>query len=306
MGVTVRIVLPVAAPISYNPSYYIAKVFAAMGHLAEVVDQSRFYEIPPDGADLFVGVDSGGPLNIPEDYRSKSCMWYIDSRRNSDPNIRNPDDDTTATELIKGEGMVFQAQLQDSMRLHNKLGAPYNDRVKYLPLAADPEVWSDEPRIASPEYISAFIGNCYDPIRLGALGGLQEAKLTYWPGIEQAIMEDGALVYRNSRVGLNIPSFYGTPECYDINMRVFEIMSCGKIAITNDLENLALIGIRKGLHVDTYNSIEEIPALLARHSRSEEYIWRGKEARRYILTVGTYKHRAETILRECKRGGLYT
>lgn len=299
-----KIRLPVAAPVNYNPAYYLRDAFVRMGHDAQVLTQGELYDHRPEDADLWLGIDSGGPLNIPDEFLSKSCMWYIDSRRNSDPAIRQPDDDMSAERIIRGGGIVFQAQVQDVHRLSGKLKEYLKKRtmlrVVYLPLAADPDVWSDEPE-EEISWVTSFVGNCFDPERLGILEALQKRNLLYWPGIEKAIMQDGATVYRKSLGGLNIPSWWKTPECYDVNMRVFEILSCGIPLITNRLDALNSLGIIEGKHAFLYNSFDDIIHLINMlrqdTQRAKEM---GEANRQLILNNHTYDHRAESILKYCR------
>lgn len=296
--------LPVAAPVDYNPAFYLRDAFQNMGHDAQVIDQSDLYAYKPENVDLLVGVDSGGPLNIPDEFLSRSCMWYIDSRRNSNPDIRTPDDDTSAERIIRGGGVVFQAQVEDVHRLSFKLKEYLKKRtmlrVIYLPLAADPDVWSDEPK-EELSWVTSFVGNCFDAERLGILEALQKRELLYWPGIEKAIMQDGASVYRKSLGGINIPSWWGTPECYDVNMRVFEILSCGIPLITNRLDALDSLGIIEGKHAFLYNSFDDIIHLINMlrqdTQRAKEM---GRANRQLILNNHTYEHRAESILKYCR------
>lgn len=285
-----KIVLPVAAPISYNPCWYMKKAFEQLGHEARVVDQTEFYTLSPGDADLFVGIDSGGPLNIPEQFLSKFCMWLIDSRRNCKDEFRKPNDDDIAVKVLEGGGIVFQAQLKDCTRLIDYTNFKYSN-IYWLPLAADPDVWNSEPK-EEKIHDCSFVGNCYDLERLGLLNKLTEQGFLHWPGIEKAVMEEGALVYRKSHCGLNIPSWYNTPECYDVNMRVFEIMSCGIPLITNNLPELDNIFKDKGI-IFNYLQLDEIPDII---SHCNEYKIDGRENREVILEGHTYKHRAESIL----------
>lgn len=291
-----KIIIPVAAPIVYNPSNYLARAFIQLGHNAEVCDQAELYTLEPEDADYFCCVDSGGPLNLPEKFMSKSCFWFIDSRRNHRSDIRNPNDDEVAARILEHGGMIYQAQLQDVRRLESKVSPVMHNHIVWLPNAADPDVWSNRP-LEEKKYHCAFVGNCYDPERLGILTNLSDRKLLYWPGIEKAIMEEGAKVYRQAYSGLNIPSWYNTPDCYDINMRVFEIMSCGIALITNELPELRLLNINRFYHCLTYSKPEEIP-LLIQYLSDEPKVSKeiGEKARDLVLAQHTYTNRAETIL----------
>lgn len=299
-----RILIMCAAPVSYNPAYYLRNAFKNMGHDAEVITQSELYDHSPEDADLWIGVDSGGPLNIPDDFLPKSCMWFIDSRRNSNPTIRTPDDDTTAERIIHGGGVVFQAQVQDVHRLSSRmkkyLKRKTMPRVIFLPLAADPDVWSDRPTEMIPIHTLSFVGNCFDSERLQILESLQEQNILHWPGIEGAIMEDGAAVYRDSIAGLNIPSWWGTPECYDVNMRVFEVLSCGVPLITNRLDVLNSLGILEGKHVFLYSSFDDIIHLVNMLKQDLDVTREmGRQCRQLIIANHTYRHRAESIIKYC-------
>lgn len=296
MEKTMKIIIPVAAPVSYNPAYFIEKSFKKLGIDAKVMSQGEFNQVEPDDADLFFGVDSGGPLFVPEKFLSKFAMWFIDSRRNHNPALRNPDDDTFALRIIEHGGLVFQAQKRDVRRVWDRLGSD-SPNVKWLPLAADPDVWSDQPQEIK-KFPAVFVGNCYDPVRHETLGALFQKGLVYWPGIEGAIMEEGATQYRKAHAGLNIPSFYGTPECYDINMRVFEILSCGVVLITNYLPELIDLGIEDGKNCICYNKIQDIETIIKEVKNN--FTWQnvGRAGRQLILEQHTYDHRAKRII-EC-------
>lgn len=309
-----NILIPIAAPLHYTTGVYLERAFTSLGHEADIVDQSQLNALGKDDADIFVCVDSGGPLNIPEAIMPKASMWYIDSRRNSDPAIRTPDDDTTAQKLLEHGGTVFQSQRRDVERLQGKLPSEFHSKIIWLPLAADPDVWSNEPISGQPkEYYLVAVSNCYDPERLGIYNTLSEEGLLHWPGTEGAVMEEGAAMYRNAMAGLNVPSWFGTPECYDINMRVFEIMSCGCPLITNHLPELSVLGIEEGVHVFTYPTItqkrrdgatvsfvvEEVKKIIERFRQQPGLSGSmGVVARDLILKRHTYVHRAEVILEE--------
>lgn len=312
-----KIKVCIAAFISYTTGVYVERALTKLGHDVEILDQGQLYLTKADDADLFIGVDSGGPLNIPYRLRSKACMWYIDSRRNINSQFRQPNDLETAKELLDVGGLVFQAQHRDMERFVWYF-PDYEDSIYWMPLAADPDVWSDKP-LGSRVNGVAFVGNCYDPERHGILHALIDNGIVYWPGIERAVMEDGAAIYRNSYAGLNIPSWLGTQECYDVNMRVFEIMSCGVPLITNKLEDLKLLGLKENVHMLTYSTmlskerdggtvnstVTTIMDLAVRLQADKELInVMGEANRTYILENATYVHRVETMLQHCEEKGM--
>lgn len=313
-----KIKIPIAAPIEYTTGVYVERALLQLGHDAMIIDQGETYKQHEDDADLFICADSGGPLVIPERIRHKACMWYIDSRRNMHSNVRNPSDLETAKELLDGGGLVFQSQHKDVLNFVSHF-VDHEDKIFWLPLAADPEVWDSEPAVENKAHLLSFVGNCYDHERAGILGALSDDGLVYWPGIEKAVMQDGAMVYRDSVAGLNIPSWFGSPHCYDVNMRVFEILSCGIPLITNRLPDLEMLGMHEDVHVITYPTITTkendgdtvsmtvgcIKNAYGKLFRSPSLVkLMGENARNYIIDNHTYVHRVQDILTYCEREGL--
>lgn len=302
-----RIQIPVAAYVNYNPATYVGKTLKELGHDA-FITQGQVPEDDPD-VDLFFCVDSGGPLVVRDDWAHKCAFWFIDSRRNCDPLTRDPDDDYQAYKIFNAGGWVFQAQYEDTIRLKGKGVHSY-----WLPLAADPDVWSDKPWTKEEEeeliaegntlglkalrdqreekvYDVAFVGNCYDPVRHQVLGMLEDNFNFCWPGIEGAIMEEGAKVYRQSRVGFNISSFYGQKWDYDINMRVYEMMSCDIPIVTNYVPGMSYLGIEQQPGVYSYDDLDGV--LFAIQEALQCPV---SHNRKFILNGHTYKHRVCDVL----------
>lgn len=271
-----RIQIPVAAYVIYNPATYVEKALKELGHDA-FITQGQVLEDDPT-VDLFFCVDSGGPLVVGNSWAHKCAFWFIDSRRNCDPEVRIPDDDAQARKIFNAGGWVFQAQYEDTVRLKKKGVHSY-----WLPLAADPDIWSNKPE-EEKVYDVAFVGNCFDPIRHQVLEMLKDNFNFHWPGIEGAIMEDGAKIYRQSKVGFNISSFYGQEWDYDINMRVLEIMSCNIPIVTNYVPSLERLGLANKLPVVTYKSLDAIAPCI-------HYALQQGGPRHLILEEHTYKHR---------------
>lgn len=304
-----KIQIPVAAYVNYNPATFVEKALKELGHEA-FITQGQVLE-DDASVDLFFCVDSGGPLTVQDSWASRCAFWFIDSRRNCDPKVRNPDDDSQAAKIFEAGGWVFQAQYEDTVRLKEK-----GVHSHWLPLAADPDVWCDKPWAAEEEehliaegdalglkdlrsqleekiWDVAFVGNCFDMVRHTLLlETLPNHFNFHWPGIEKAIMEEGAKVYRQSEVGFNISSFYQQQWDYDINMRVWEIMSCNIPLVTNHVFGMDCLGITQQQGVYVYHDLEGIiPTIQYALSRS----YAGNN-RKFILDNHTYKHRMQEAL----------
>ena len=305
-----KIQLPVAAYVSYNPVVFMEKALKELGHDA-FITQGQVPEDDPS-VDLFFCVDSGGPIVVQDSWAGKSAFWFIDSRRNCDPKVRTPDDDSQAEKIFNAGGWVFQAQYEDTIRLKEK-----GVHSHWLPLAADPDVWSDKPWSDEEEesliaegdtlglkalrdqqeekiYDVTFVGNCHDIVRHTLLMGTLPNRFNfYWPGIEKAIMEAGAKVYRQGKVGFNVRSYYDNPLWnYDINMRVWEIMSCDVSLVTNHVPGMDYLGITEQPGVYVYHDLKGIVPTI-QYALDRSYAGRN---RKFILDNHTYKHRMQEAL----------
>lgn len=292
-----NVVVPVAHFVSYNTARYVVPAFEALGHSARIINQAELYG-DLEGVDLIFGVDSGGALDFPQKHRPKCAMWFIDSRRNCSPDLRNPDDDLTAYRLYQAGGWVFQAQRLDRDRLLDQA----IDRVTWLPLAADPEVW--RPVGTAPKvHDVVFCGNVWDTTRANLLGEIRGR----WD-LEVAVGEPEGLAehYSRGRLGFNISSFYGTDVAYDVNMRVFEVMACGIPLVTNALVDLGMLGFQNGYthmeYLDPAGALQAIEWILAWEQAKRDNM--GQLARQIIKEGHTYRHRIQNALEVLAEGGI--
>ncbi len=292
-----NIAIPVAHFVSYNTARYLLPAFKALGHEAQIINQAEFYKDHPE-VDLFFGVDSGGALDFPEKHRPRSCMWFIDSRRNSDPAIRTPDDDTTAQILADGGGWVFQAQFNDWGRVVEK-GIV---RSAWLPLAADPDVW--KPYGTAPKvHDVVFCGNIWDGTRADLLVDIKDRwNFAHMLGEPEELAE----YYSRGRLGFNISSFYGTPWAYDVNMRVFEVMACGIPLVTNWVKDMGLLGFQPGEthmeYLDQAGALQAIEWVLGWDQSKRDSM--GALARQIIIDTHTYTRRMASALEVLGESGI--
>lgn len=291
-----NIAIPVAHFVSYNTARYLVPAFEALGHEARIITQAEFYEDLPK-VDLFFGCDSGGALNFPEKHRAKSAMWFIDSRRNCNPDLRNPNDDMTAAILADGGGWVFQAQKEDWERMIDQRV----HRSAWLPLGADPDVW--KPSGGEKTVDVVFCGNIWDGTRADLLVKIKD-RHSYGHYLGEP--EELAQMYSGGRLGFNISSFYGTDVAYDVNMRVFEVMACGIPLVTNYLPAMYELGMQAGwTHVE-YRTAEEALVMIAEvlrwhQTRRDEM---GRVGRQIIIDGHTYAHRMASALEVLEESGI--
>lgn len=301
-----KIAVPIAAWETGTTGEYVATAFRKLGHQTDILSQWQFYtEFKNDNYDLYFCVDSGGPLNLFEfDIANKSmkklAFWMIDYRRGKD--LKNPKDSDTVRLITQMGGTVFQAQFEDfyESALESKL-----DGISFLPLGADPDVWSNEPE-ADKVYDVAFVGNVWDNVRAELLETLKRrfGNRFAWFGHGAAQREAGAAVLRQAKMGFNVSSFYTTPVAFDVNMRVFETLSCGIPLITNSVPSLARFGLSDVPFVKTYHRVDDVVRTIENALVDEAFLNSGKAARAWILRNGTYEMRMKMALETLKAGGL--
>jgi len=291
--------IPVAQYHAGNTGEYVQRALAALGHSARVLTPTEFFAaLRARAFDYFLCVDSSDGLPL-DDPSIAACpfervgYWFIDFRHNKDRATRIPNDLENARLLERKGGWIFQSQIQD-VRDCQALGLT---RVSWLPLAADPQVWSDRP-VAPKDFHIGFVGNVWDAQRKKALElllGTQGLRVGFL-GHGGAWKEDAAALLRRCMVGFNINSFFGEPFAYDVNMRFFETLSCGIPIFTNDVPSLTDVVPANAPFVRTFTTLETLlPGLLAAF-KDPDYRSSGSAARQWILDHATYEHRMKDVL----------
>lgn len=290
-----RIGVPIAAYEVGTTGEYLARAFLSMGHETEILSQWGFYTaIREKQHDLYICVDSGGALDLMtadldnQDF-SNLGFWMIDYRRGK--HLKNPNDAITCKRISEKGGRIFQAQKEDA----TECTAQGLRNCMWLPLGADPYVWNSEPE-EQKVYQIGFVGNVWDGARQSVLNDIASRFTLSFKGHGAARMEEGAKLLRQSKVGFNISSFYGESVAFDVNMRVFETLSCGLPLVTNYVDSLDSLGLLSAPFVKVYRNRQEVIDVLYSSVADDEFLKSGKAARQWILDNATYVHRAKAIL----------
>lgn len=282
-----------------NTSEYVVRALQQLGHTAEIIAPDQFFsELRSASRDLFFCIDSGKPVDllhpsIRDLSLEKVAYWFIDYRHHKDMRERAPTDAQNALTLSTRRGWVFQSQQEDVQDCERR-GIL---RTSWLPLAADPNIWKSEP-VGDKVYDIAFVGNVWDRSRARALEQLLNCPgLRFgFKGHAGAWKEEGASLLRSSLIGFNISSWYGTPHAFDINMRVFETLSCGIPLLTNAVENLFTLFPADAPFIRTFSSIDEVLPRVVHCLRDQSFLESGALARKFILENATYVKRMEQAL----------
>lgn len=282
-----------------NTSEYVQNALIALGHQSEIIDPARLASSLADHSfDLYLCVDSGEPFNFCSGPLAQHSLenlgfWFIDYRHNKNRPTRKPNDLENLLAITARGGLIFQSQYEDLLDCKEH-GV---ERCFWVPLAADPEVWSDQPE-QNKLYHLGFVGNVWDQERATVLTSLintPDLKFAFM-GHGQAWKEKGAELLRSCLVGFNINSFFGEPFAYDLNMRVFETLSCGIPLITNAVPSLERIFGQSPSFIRQYKSTSELPEVIRSALNDNDFLSSGQAARNYIVEKATYTTRVKTIL----------
>jgi GT2 family glycosyltransferase/tetratricopeptide (TPR) repeat protein/2-polyprenyl-3-methyl-5-hydroxy-6-metoxy-1,4-benzoquinol methylase len=246
--------------------------------LEELVEVQHFLpaqleQIPRQGFDLYLRIDDG--LNDPwPTVLHPSAWWAIDTHLNLDWCI-------AAGRMFDH---VFAAQRDGAEHLRQAGIAS----ATWLPLGCDPEIHCRQE--VPKQFDLCFIGNLFPGPRQELLQLLQ----THFPNahVGRSYFQDMARTYSGSRLVFN------RSIRNDINMRVFEAVSCGSLLLTNDLRDNGQEELfQDGVHLVTYRDAAELLDKAAFYLREEAIRERIAAAgREHARARHTYRHRMETLL----------
>jgi hypothetical protein len=254
---------------------------------------------PPEHHPVFFLINAlkelGANAQFVKDERSLGCwgilvngklvVYLIDNRLPHEAEKEDP----AATELLKRGAVVACAQKPDAERI----GA------KWLPLAVTPG-YRPPDKPVEKLYDVGFVGYVRDE---GRERILRHVARHFKVGIGQGLFGDDAVsLYWQSRVGLNIPTQYGSPTAYDsANMRCFEILATGTLLVTSGesyLDELHLVPLINYYFYKTADElIETIRVVIGMQQHHPDKVAEvGPNGAKVAQAYHTYRHRAEQVL----------
>jgi hypothetical protein len=249
---------------------YIEKVLKNKGvayDLFGVIDPA----LVKPGYDLYLRIDHGDyKFDLPKELHP-AVFWAIDTH------LKKP------YKKIRSQAghydVVFCAQKDGAARLQRELKID----AQWLPLGCDPDVHKklDLPKI----YDLAFVGRNAQKFARGRQ--LELLKKRYPASfIGQADFARMSGIYSAARIGFN------SSIINDINMRVFEVMSCGCFLLTNRIKNNGFPEIFvEGRHLVTYGNDREMLKAIdyyLEHDEERERI--AREGHKLVREKFTYYH----------------
>ena len=229
--------------------------------------------IPRDEFDLFINIDDGLKYRWPEDLHP-SVYWVIDTHI----------DFTWSLEKSHKFDVVFAAQKDGA----EKLRANGIESATWLPLACDPGIHRKH---GLPKMFDvSFVGNLFPGPRSELLQSIQQNFSDV--KIARAFFDEMARTFSASKIVFN------RSIENDLNMRVFEALSCGSLLITNEIEdNGQSEFFQDGIHFATYKEeaelIEKIRFYLEHEDEREKI---GNQGREEVVEKHSYSLRMQQLL----------
>ncbi len=191
--------------------------------------------IDPSIFDLFLFIDDGLDYEIPAHCRPRA-VWAIDTHINLSRCLTRFGD----------ADFLFAAQKNGAQTLQDMLGRP----VTWLPLACDPRI--HRPVVGErPAHDVVFVGHILGAERIRLLEEIVRRYPSSWIG--QAVFGEMARMYSRARTGFNCS------VADDLNMRLFEIPTCGISLVTNHIVDNGLEELFEiGRHLLTYRTEQEL------------------------------------------------
>jgi spore maturation protein CgeB len=265
----------------YTTGFYCKRALINMGLTVDYVSPDDLDTLQ-DKYDLYLNIDDSQPYPIPHALKP-TAYWVIDTRA----------DYAWRAQKAQAFDFVFAAQ-KSGMEMLKRDGIK---NVFWLPLACDPDI--HKKYILPKEYDISFVGHIFhSKQRMEYLAFLKEALKTSNIFIGQASPQESSTIYAKSKLVFNIS------VQDDINMRLFEALSCARPLITNDLRGKGqeeLFGKQPPFII--YNSkrdlLRKVKYYLNNEGQMEEIAQRGWQE---AIGKHTYVHRMKDIIQTVEKG----
>jgi len=232
----------------------------------------------PAEFDLYLRIDHGDyKYDIPHRFQPSAFLAI-------DTHLKKPY--KKILRQTKHYDFVFATQKQGAQMLSQAL----RKKVEWIPLACDPKI--HKKLELTKTYDVGFVGS------YGGKGSYREELLlgikAQFPNsfIGSAPHTKMSEIYSSSKIGIN----YSLNN--DINMRIFEILSCGTMLLTSEIKDNGLSDLfKEGEHLVTYKTKEQLIDLINYYLRHEEERRRiAKAGYKLVINHHTYHNRLTKML----------
>lgn len=207
-----RIAIIYDSTFEYTTGFYCKRALSIMGFSVDYYTPDEVDSIPLM-YDLYLNIDDNMRYLLPK-YLKPSAYWAIDTHTDYEWRLKK----------ARMFDFVFVAQ-KNGMQAFKRDGI---ENVVWLALACDQQI--HKKCEAAKEYDISFVGNIHhSKRRIRYLSFLKKKLKDKKILIGQALPQETAMIYAKSKLVFNIS------VKDDINMRVFEVLSCGRPLLTNEL-----------------------------------------------------------------------
>ena len=242
-----------------------------------------------------------GVFGVPPDYYR---LLYAQARR---PVIAGlVGDRFPATDSRERADRCDRLYYTDTRFFRDAEAAGFTTGGRYLPLAADPELFRPGRVARQPEVLFVASRTAFRETVVRGLAAPARIVGTDWSDLAQ----EGFHRVRNRKIGRtrlvqlyqrHVAVLNARNEAnveHGLNQRSFEPPACGAVVLNDDLVDLPRC-FEPGREILVYRNADELNALIARLRREPEFANRVAAAgRRRVLAEHTYTHRITTILND--------
>ncbi len=242
-----------------------------------------------------------GVFGVPPDYYR---LLYAQARR---PVIAGlVGDRFPATDSRERADRCDRLYYTDTRFFRDAEAAGFTTGGRYLPLAADPELFHPARVARQPEVLFVASRTAFRETVVRGLEAPARIVGTDWSDLAQ----EGFHRVRNRKIGRarlvrlyqrHVAVLNARNEAnveHGLNQRSFEPPACGAVVLNDDLVDLPRC-FEPGREILVYRNADELNALIARLRREPEFASRVAAAgRRRVLAEHTYTHRITTILND--------
>ena len=242
-----------------------------------------------------------GVFGVPPDYYR---LLYAQARR---PVIAGlVGDRFPATDSRERADRCDRLYYTDTRFFRDAEAAGFTTEGRYLPLAADPELFRPVRVTRQPEVLFVASRTAFRETVVRGLAAPARIVGTDWSDLAQ----EGFHRVRNRKIGRarlvrlyqrHVAVLNARNEAnveHGLNQRSFEPPACGAVVLNDDLVDLPRC-FEPGREILVYRNADELNALIARLRREPEFASRVAAAgRRRVLAEHTYAHRITTILND--------
>lgn len=264
----------------FTTGVYFHRSFQELGFDVTAFHHDNVNDIP-EGFQIYFIVDSGQIYKIPTWQSGPSFYYAIDTHLDFDSRF----------EMAKSAQLPVMAQLTCGAQKATDMGLP----VLWVPLACDP--WIHQDYQVERDLDIAFVGHLYEDDEWRTTitqklvdRGFKENKIF----IGEASKEAMGRIYSRAKIVINHTV---RNNKQDINMRVFEAMSCGAYLLTQNLDHNDMDRVIPKDLYSSYGTEGEMFGLIQKILDDyDNYSKIAKAGKAFVRTHHTYTQHLKSLL----------